>query len=82
EILLRTYFSNAAIHLEESSLCFILHFQENLDVTSLLQLAKQKQTRISISNKGDMILSFAAIMEDDMEQAIEELYALYVQVKL
>ncbi|MGX8834272.1 MocR-like pyridoxine biosynthesis transcription factor PdxR [Amedibacillus sp. YH-ame6] len=82
EILLRTYFSNAAIHLEESSLCFILHFQENLDVTSLLQLAKQKQIRISISNKGDMILSFAAIMEDYMEQAIEELYALYIQVKL
>ncbi|MGX8852702.1 MocR-like pyridoxine biosynthesis transcription factor PdxR [Amedibacillus sp. YH-ame10] len=80
EELLRTYFPNTSIHLEESSLCYILHFEESLDVKSLMDYARNRQIRISISNKGDMVLSFAAIIEDDMKKAIEELYALYLQV--
>ena len=75
--LLKHYFPNTTMYLEESSLCFVLTFEEGVNINQWLYEASKFQIRIHPSEKNTIRLSFAAIDEDIMDEAIKEIHTLY-----
>ena len=79
-ICLHTYFTDAHILLEEAALQFIIRFSTPCDMDSLIKIAENKQIRLSKTDHNELVLSFAAIQEEEIETAMKCLYKLYEEV--
>lgn len=77
--LLKQHFQTADIYLDESALQFILRIKESYRVSWFLHNAKKNGIQITISKQEELILSFAAIPQEDMEEAVRELSLLFAQ---
>lgn len=69
EVLMNRYFSDIPYILEEASLQFILDFKE-MDIIRLTKSLKREQIACTITDNKKLMLSFAAIEEDCMEEGI------------
>ncbi|NBK98674.1 MAG: PLP-dependent aminotransferase family protein [Erysipelotrichia bacterium] len=70
---LQHYFSNCTILLEEAALQFIIRFPQAVNIDDFIQRAKAKQILMQKNGDGDLVLSFAAIKEEEIEEAIKAL---------
>lgn len=74
---LQHYFPCAQIRIEESALRYVVSFKETLDIDAYVQEVRRQHIRISSTSHDEIVLSFAAIQEEQMDQAICELYTIY-----
>ena len=70
--LLEQWFPQADILLEEAALQFILRFPYLLPLESLLQEARKHSMMLQRNAQGELVLSFAAIKMEDMEEEISK----------
>ena len=75
--LLQRYDAKADYVLEESALQLIVRFHEKLDIDAVIALCQQKQMRLNKNAQNELVLSFAGIAIEQMEQAIQELSELW-----
>ena len=74
--LLEQWFPQADILLEEAALQFILRFPYLLPLESLLQEARKHSMMLQRNAQGELVLSFAAIKMEEMEEAVRLLHSL------
>lgn len=74
--LLEQWFPQADILLEEAALQFILRFPYLLPLESLIQEARKHSMMLQRNAQGELVLSFAAIKMEDMEEAVRLLHSL------
>lgn len=77
ERLLHEYFPDANCLLEEAGLQFILRFSNMQAIDSFLIQAKRQHIMVQKTVMNELVLSFAAIKEEDMEQALFELSCIW-----
>lgn len=74
---LKMYFKDVDIQLEEVSLQFALSFPKQFSLDRLCKQAAQHGIQIQQRGQQVMVLSFAPIALAEMEEAIQQLYVLY-----
>lgn len=77
ERLLHVYFPQANCLLEEAALQFILRFPQVQHMDRFIELAKHNQILVQKTSNHELVLSFAAIKEEFMESALQELQMLW-----
>ncbi len=75
EMLIQKYFPDTAYILEEASLQFILTF-ENIDIECLKKYLDKEQIACTFTKDKKIMLSFAAIEENEMEEGIHLLSSI------
>lgn len=65
--------------LEEASLQFILRFPASFSVETAIDKAKKHHILIQKNTGGDIVLSFAAIPQQELRKALEELHRLWYE---
>lgn len=79
--LLEHWFPQADILLEEAALQFLLRFPYLLPLESVIQEARKHSMMLQRNAQGELVLSFAAIKMEDMEEAVRLLHSLLEAVK-
>ncbi|MEG0506418.1 MAG: PLP-dependent aminotransferase family protein [Longicatena sp.] len=75
--LLQVYFPDTTLILEEAALQIIVRFHETIDIDAFIEKAKQQYLMIQKNNMNELVLSFAAIKEDEMRDALQVLRACF-----
>lgn len=70
KIILKKYFPNTEIILEEASLQYIIRFPYMLDLVSLLHYLNDRGVAINVKSQNELVVSFAAISSKKMEQGV------------
>lgn len=70
---IKKHFPNVQCILEEGALQFIVRFESNYDINAFIQKAKDKHILIQKNTENDLVLSFAAIKEEDIPTALSTL---------
>ena len=76
--LLQHWFPQADILLEEAALQFIVRFSKPLPLDTIISQAREYRMRLQTNTQGELVLSFAAIKMEDMEEAVKLLHELVV----
>lgn len=79
--LLATNLPDATCVLEEASLQYIVRFPYPIDHKQLQQEAKQRGMAINMNSLQELVISFAAVREEDMKDGIKLLSTLLVHCR-
>ena len=74
--LLHTYLPEASCILEEASLQYVLRFPYELNYAEILVEGEKKGIAFNINSCQELVISFAAIAEKDMDEGIYRLRQL------
>lgn len=72
-------FPDAECILEEASLQFILRFPQPFSADEAIRKARDHNILIQKNNRDDIVLSFAAIPQQELEGALQELYTIWFE---
>ncbi|RGC50892.1 PLP-dependent aminotransferase family protein [Absiella sp. AM29-15] len=78
--LLHRYLPDVDVYLEEAGLQLILRFPFSIDGKALIEACKKQQILCNMNAQKDLVLSFAGIHEEEMEEAVQTIVSIWKQV--